>query len=99
MADIVDVAKPLYDSEGYEHHFVTRSSLEIVTKRTGIFCIWDARTGACLREGVENCFLTNTPLSADELARRKEEGRRILEELHAQAQGEARTVLGMALKP
>lgn len=81
----INVALPLYDSDGYEHHFVARSGREIVTKRSGIFCIWDARTGDCLRSGVEECRLTNTPLSAEELARRKEEGARILAELHAKA--------------
>lgn len=81
----IDVEKPLYDSDGYEHHFVTKSSREIVTVRTGIFCIWDVRTGACLRSGVEECRLTNTPLSEEELAQRREEGRRMLADLHEQA--------------
>lgn len=83
--DAIDVTKPLYDSDGYEHSFVVKSALEIVTRYNGVFCIWDARTGCCLRSGVEECRLTNTPLSKKELAQRKADGLRMLIELQDQA--------------
>ena len=81
----IDVTLPLYDSDGYEHHFVTRSTREIVTKRSGLFCVWDARTGSCLRSGAEGYYLGNTPLSDEEMERRKQEGARILTEIRAAA--------------
>lgn len=81
----IDISKPLYDNDGFQHHYVAGNSREIVTKISGIYVIWDARTGECLKQGSEGATLGNEPLPPEELDRRKMEGARILAELHAQA--------------
>lgn len=82
-----DTSKPLFDNDGYEHQFVTGNGVEIVTKIGSVYAIWNAKTGECLKAGSEDARLGNTPLSPDELLRRKQEGARVLAELHANAKG------------
>lgn len=67
----IDTTAPLYDSDGYQHHFVAGNGIEIVTKISGVFVVWNAKTGECLKVGSEGCVLGNTPLPPDELARQK----------------------------
>ncbi len=94
-----DTSKPLFDSDGYEHHFVAGNGIEIVTKIGGVFAIWDAKTGECRKAGSEDVRLGNTPLSVPELCKRRKEGSKLLAELHADAKGEAKTVLGAVVEP
>jgi len=59
----IDTAKPLFDSDGYEHQLVAGNGIEIVTKISGVYAIWNAKTGECLKVGSEGGKLGNTPRS------------------------------------
>ena len=95
---LIDINKPLFDSDGYQHHYVAGNGIEIVTKIGSVFAIWSAKTGECLKAQSEDVKLGNTPLDPAELNRRKEEGARILAELHENAKGEAKQVLSAAVE-
>lgn len=88
-----DVTKPLYDSDGYQHHYVTGNDVEIVTKIGSVFALWDAKTGECLKTGSDGIRIGNVPLSDEELARRHAEGERILAELRTAAARQAAPVV------
>lgn len=80
-----DVTKPLFDSDGYAHHFVTGNGIQLVTKIGFAYAVWNAKNGECLNVGSEGLRLGNTPLSDEELARRKALGAEMLAGLHADA--------------
>lgn len=88
----LDVNKPLFDSDGFEHHFVTGNGVELVTKIGAVYAIWNAKTGECLKAGCEGARIGNTPLSPEELARRKAEGAKLLADMHANAKAAAPAV-------
>lgn len=80
----IDTTLPLYDSDGYLHTFVDRTSTQIATKQYGNFAIWDAATGKLVSPSIDNLYLSNIPLSAQELAQRKAQGAQLLADLRAQ---------------
>lgn len=80
----IDVTLPLYDSDGYLHIFVDSTSTQIATKQYGLFAIWDATTGKLLSPTIDHLYLSNSPLSEQALAQRKEQGAQLLDELRAQ---------------
>lgn len=81
----LDLSKPLYDSDGYEHAFITGNANQVVTKLKGSYGLWDVKTGACLVEGSSGLSLSNIPPDPAILAERREVAANMLAELHAQA--------------
>jgi hypothetical protein len=80
----IDTSRPLYDSDGYLHTFVDRSAVQIVTRQYGQFAIWEAQTGKLLAPDTAGpLYLSNIPLSEEQITQRKEQGAKVLESLKA----------------
>jgi hypothetical protein len=67
----------LWDSDGYQHGLAALSSHQAVTRRAGLFAVWDRRTGLCLsHQGgaseEEPYVLGNFPLTAQQRKAREE---------------------------
>lgn len=68
----IDWSRPLFDSDGFEHSLVHLGGVEVVTKHSFTYCVWDRRTGQCLREGASDLSLSNqamTPAQREQRAR------------------------------
>lgn len=77
--------QPLYDSEGYEHCLAHLGAVEVVTKHSFTYSVWDRKTGVCRRDGCTDLTISNTPMSQQERASRREEGERLYNEMCEQA--------------
>lgn len=82
---MIDVDRPLYSSDGFEHSFVTASSHQVVTRYAGVFGLWDRRTGQCLNAGHEDLRLSNVAPNPAVLAAQRAAAQETLARLHAQA--------------
>ncbi|CAE6821019.1 hypothetical protein R70006_06197 [Paraburkholderia domus] len=67
----LDLDKPLYDTDGFEHAFVTASITHIVTKRSFALALWDRTTGECLVSNADNLRLTNEPFTPEQRAQQE----------------------------
>ncbi len=59
----IDWSRPLFDSDGFEHSLVHLGAVEVVTKQSFTYCVWDRRTGQCLREGASDLSLSNEAMT------------------------------------
>lgn len=84
-SDAIQWDRPLYDSDGFEHSLVVLGSVEVVTKQSFVYCVWDRKTGQCKREGADGIVIGNKPMSEQEHARRRAVGQAIMDDLRAQA--------------
>lgn len=86
---LIDVHRPLYSSDGFEHSFVTASAHQVVTRYSGVFGLWDRRTGQCLNAGHEDLRLSNVAPNPAVLASQRAAAQETLARLHAEAAIEA----------
>jgi hypothetical protein len=82
----VDWSLPLFDSDGYPHRLVELSAIQVVTKHSFAYVVWDRRTLEMVYNPGPDCLrIGNTPMSESERERRRQIGASVLAELHAQA--------------
>lgn len=80
--EAVDWSQPLYDSEGFEHRLVELGGIQVVTRISFAFAIWDRKSLTLVGPDVgEAQTIGNTPLSAEERERRRDAAQLILEDL------------------
>ena len=86
----MDWSLPLFDSDGYEHRLVDLGGIQVVTKVSFAYVVWDRRTLE-MRDnpGPGELTIGNTPMAEEERERRRMEGAAILGQLHAQAARQA----------
>lgn len=84
----IDLSKPLFDSDGNLHTLVASNGIEIVTKISFVYVIWNAKTGAAMKDGAEGIYLGNEPMSVEELARRTTEAEIAWAKLQERAAGD-----------
>lgn len=72
-----------YDDDGFEHILVSHTNTEIVTRRSGQFCIWDRKSGDCLKVGLEGTYLSNYAPTAREVARSQAAGLAAIREMES----------------
>lgn len=77
--------KPLFDSDGYEHTLISLGGIEVVTKHSFAYAVWNRKTGVCQREGCSEMTISNTPMSEEVREARRAAAGEILADLHAQA--------------
>lgn len=78
----VDWSQPLYDSEGFEHRLVELGGVQVVTRISFAFAIWDRKSLTLVGPDVgEVQTIGNTPLSAEERERRRVAAQLLLEDL------------------
>lgn len=84
--ETVDWSLPLFDSDGYEHRLVDLGGIQVVTKVSFAYVVWDRKTLE-MRDnpGPGELNIGNTPMPEEERERRRQVGAAILGELHAQA--------------
>ena len=82
----IDWALPLFDSDGYPHRLVELGGIQVVTRHSFAFVIWD-RKSLSMVNNPDGTPLTigNTPMSPEERERRRQVGAAMLGDLHAQA--------------
>ena len=82
----IDWALPLFDSDGYPHRLVELAAIQLVTKVSFVYALWDRRT-LTLVNNPDQTPLTigNTPMSPEEREGRRQLGAALLGDLHAQA--------------
>jgi hypothetical protein len=68
----LDVTRPLFDVAGREHSVASTSSMQVVTSASGVFGVWDRRTGESLQQNCEGTRLANKPPEPEWLARRRQ---------------------------
>lgn len=68
----LDPTKPILDSDGYEHHYVAGNAIEVVTKIAGVFAVWNAKTGECLKLGSEGLRLVGNVAPSPAKAKKKD---------------------------
>lgn len=84
--ETIDWSLPLFDSDGYPHRLVELSSIQVVTKYSFAYVVWDRRTLEMLNNpGQDTLRIGNTPMPEEERERRRQVGAALLGELHAQA--------------
>ena len=64
--EAIDWSGRLFDSDGWEHSLAVLGGVEVVTAQSFTFCVWDRRTGRCLREGSADLTLSNTPMTPEQ---------------------------------
>lgn len=70
-ADTIDWRCRLFDSDGFEHRLVSLGGVQVVTKVSFCYAIWDRRTGECMSFDQQSGYrISNTPLSDIELTKR-----------------------------
>lgn len=80
--EAVDWSQPLYDSEGFEHRLVELGGIQVVTRISFAFAIWDRKSLTLVGPGVGDAqTIGNTPLSAEERERRRDAAQLLLEDL------------------
>lgn len=62
----IDWGGRLYDSDGFEHALAILGGIEVVTAQSFTYCVWDRRTGRCLREEASDLTLGNTPMTPEQ---------------------------------
>lgn len=82
----IDWSLPLFDSDGYPHRLVELGGIQVVTRHSFAFVIWD-RKSLSMVNNPDDAPLTigNTPMSPEERERRRQVGAALLGDLHAQA--------------
>lgn len=82
--EAVDWSLPLFDSEGYEHRLVELGGVQVVTRISFAFAIWDRRTLTLVSpEADAGHTIGNTPLPPAERERRRAEAAQMLADMHA----------------
>lgn len=84
--EAVDWSLPLFDSDGFEHRLVDLGGIQVVTKISFAYAVWDRKT-LQMRDnpGPGELTIGNTPMPEVVRERRRKEGAAILGQLHAQA--------------
>jgi hypothetical protein len=82
----IDWSLPLFDSDGYPHRLVELGGIQVVTRHSFAFVIWD-RKSLSMVNNPDDTPLTigNTPMSPEERDHRRQVGAALLGDLHAQA--------------
>lgn len=82
----IDWALPLFDSDGYPHRLVELGGIQVVTRHSFAFVIWDRKSLSMVYNPDETPLtIGNTPMTPEERERRRQAGAVILGDLHAQA--------------
>jgi len=93
--EAVDWALPLFDSDGYPHRLVELGAVQVVTKYSFAFAVWNRKTLQLIsHQAPEGLTIGNTPMSPQERERRFKAGAAMLatlQELHAESAGQAET--------
>jgi hypothetical protein len=55
----LNLARTLFDSDGYRHTLVRATSLQVLTALEGFYWLWDRSSGRCLMEGLAGTRLSN----------------------------------------
>lgn len=96
--ELVDWTKPLFDSDGYEHALVAMNSSQVITSLVGRFVVWDRKLMVTEAEGTASdggqLKISNTPMPAEELQRRRAHGLVALEGLRQQSTALERQTAG-----
>jgi hypothetical protein len=82
---MIDLTRPLYDSDGYQHTLIFANTGYLVTRFAGHIGLWQRKTGRCLVANCEEVTLSNEPLDPAELAARRNAAATLFADLHAQA--------------
>ena len=84
--DPVDWSLPLFDSDGYAHRLVELGGVQVVTKVSFAYAVWDRKTLE-LRDnpGPGQLTIGNTAMAEEERERRRQVGAELLAGLHASA--------------
>lgn len=77
--DAIDWRCKLFDDEGYEHRLIALGGVQVVTKVSFAYAIWDRRSGKCVSH--EEGKISNVPMTDAERMRRYIVGRELLREL------------------
>jgi hypothetical protein len=92
--EAIDWSLPLFDTDGYPHRLVELSSIQVVTKYSFAYVVWDRRTLEMMNNpGPDSLRIGNTPMSEAERERRRQIGAALLSELHAQAHAQRAAAL------
>lgn len=83
--ELVDWSKPLYDSDGYPHVLIDLAAIEVVTKHSFTYVVWERKTGECRRKDCDDLVIGNTPMTEAERERRRAIGGALLDGLRHQA--------------
>ncbi|RZL92354.1 MAG: hypothetical protein EOP82_10300 [Variovorax sp.] len=74
--ETVDGSLPLFDSDGYPHRLVELGSIQVVTKYSFVFVVWDRKTLEMQNNpGSDSLKIGNTPMAEAERERRRLVGR------------------------
>ena len=84
--DAIDWSSKLFDQDGFPQQLVAIGGIQVVTKNSFAYSIWNRKDGKCVSHQSEgDYFIGNQPLSDIELTRRKQVGLEILRGLHEKA--------------
>ena len=87
--EMIDWSLPLFDSDGYQHRLVELGGVQVVTRYSFAFVVWDRKTlqmvGDPWNPPTSPLSITNTPMSEEERERRRQVGFQMLSELQEQA--------------
>ncbi|MEJ8837561.1 hypothetical protein [Ramlibacter sp. AN1133] len=70
----VDWASRLFDSDGWEHLLIDLGGIQVVTRVSFAYAVWDRRTGSCVSQtdaGGEEMRIGNSPLTDVERHKRQ----------------------------
>lgn len=81
--EAIDWRFKLFDAEGYEHRLIDLGGVQVVTKTSFAYAIWDRKTGRCVSHE-ETGPISNTPMTDAERQRRRNVGLAVLRDLHSQ---------------
>lgn len=71
--ELIQWDQPLFDSDGFPHSLVAMNALDVVTRCSISFAVWNRKTGACKMPDTHGYTIGNTPMSNATRALRREE--------------------------